>query len=200
MSLKHSYTLLAPVYDAMISTATAPMRQISLARLDDAINKDILLCGVGTGLDLPYLPTGAHYTGIDLTPAMLNRAQQRLRKDLDLTFDTGDVMQLPYNDQSFDHVIMHLILAVVPTPEKALLEAARVLRPGGKIYILDKFLRPGQLAPMRRLLNLFIRHIATRTDVVFETLLPHTPELTVLHDENCFAGGWFRTIVVQKKA
>jgi len=176
------------------------MRRTSLANLDDINNKDILLCGIGTGLDLPHLPPGARYTGIDLTPAMLTRALQRRRDDLDMTFDTGDVMQLPYDDAVFDHVIMHLILAVVPEPEKALREAARVLKPGGKIYILDKFLRPGQLAPMRRLLNILIQHIATRTDVVFESLLTTTPELSVLHDENCIPGGWFRTIVVQKKA
>lgn len=200
MSLKHSYTFLAPIYDTIVSKATAPMRRTSLANLDDINNKDILLCGIGTGLDLPHLPPGARYTGIDLTPAMLTRALQRRRDDLDMTFDTGDVMQLPYDDAVFDHVIMHLILAVVPEPEKALREAARVLKPGGKIYILDKFLRPGQLAPMRRLLNILIQHIATRTDVVFESLLTTTPELSVLHDENCIPGGWFRTIVVQKKA
>jgi len=200
LSLKHSYTFLAPIYDTIVSKATAPMRRTSLANLDDINNKDILLCGIGTGLDLPHLPPGARYTGIDLTPAMLTRALQRRRDDLDMTFDTGDVMQLPYDDAVFDHVIMHLILAVVPEPEKALREAARVLKPGGKIYILDKFLRPGQLAPMRRLLNILIQHIATRTDVVFESLLTTTPELSVLHDENCIPGGWFRTIVVQKKA
>jgi len=200
LSLKHSYTFLAPIYDTIVSKATAPMRRTSLANLDDINNKDILLCGIGTGLDLPHLPPGARYTGIDLTPAMLTRALQRRRDDLDMTFDTGDVMQLPYDDAVFDHVIMHLILAVVPEPEKALREAARVLKPGGKIYILDKFLRPGQLAPMRRLLNILLQHIATRTDVVFESLLTTTPELSVLHDENCIPGGWFRTIVVQKKA
>jgi ubiquinone/menaquinone biosynthesis C-methylase UbiE len=171
-----------------------------LSRLDDVTDKDILLCGIGTGLDIPHLPVGARYTGIDLTPAMLARAQVRLRSDLDLRLESGDVMQLPYKNAMFDHVIMHLILAVVPAPEQALQEACRVLKPGGKIYILDKFLRPGQLAPLRRTLNLIIRHVATRTDVVFESVLQQTPSLSVLQDEDCFAGGWFRTIIVEKKA
>ena len=200
MSLKHSYTFLAPVYDAIVSKATAPMRQASLAHLENVKDKEILLCGVGTGLDLAYLPPDARYTGIDLTPAMLKRAQTRIPATLQLTLDTGDVMQLPYAEGQFDTVIMHLILAVVPSPHRALQEATRVLKPGGHIYILDKFLRPGQRAPMRKLLNFFIRHIATRTDVVFEELLTQTPQLNVLRDQSCFPGGWFRTIVVKKEA
>ena len=198
MSLKHSYTFLAPIYDAIVSSATSPMRQASLARLDDVTDKEILLCGVGTGLDLPHLPSGARYIGIDLTPAMLKRAESRVRPHHNLQLDVGDVMQLPYTDNQFDTVIMHLILAVVPSPQRALREATRVLKPGGKIYILDKFLRPGQRAPMRRIMNIFLRHIATRTDVVFEKLLHDTPQLNLIVDENCFPGGWFRTIVVQK--
>ena len=198
MSLKYSYTFLAPVYDAIVSKATTPMRQASMKLLDDVTDKEVLLCGVGTGLDLPYLPGGARYTGIDLTPAMLKRAESRVRPHHHLQLDVGDVMQLPYADSQFDTVIMHLILAVVPSPQRALQEAARVLKPGGKIHILDKFLRPGQLAPMRRVMNVFLRHIATRTDVVFEELLHGTPQLKLLVDEHCFPGGWFRTIVVQK--
>ena len=200
LSLKHSYTFLAPVYDAIVSKATAPMRLASLARLDDVLGKEVLICGVGTGLDLPHLPHGARYTGIDLTPAMLKRAESRIGPQHNLKLDVGDVMQLPYADAQFDTVIMHLILAVVPSPLQALREAARVTKPGGKIHILDKFLRRGQLAPMRRLMNVLLRHIATRTDVVFEELLDGTPQLRLLVDEHCIPGGWFRTIVVQKSA
>lgn len=197
MSLKHSYTLLSPIYDTIVGKATAPMRQASLAQLGEVAGKSILLAGVGTGLDLPYLPTSANYTGIDLTPAMLKRAYPRIPEGLHIELQVGDVMQLPFSDQQFDSVIMHLILAVVPNPALALREASRVVKPGGRIFILDKFLRPGQLALSRRLLNLFLRHIATRTDVVFEELLEQTG-LQVISDQGFFPGGWFRRIVVEK--
>ena len=199
MSLKHSYTVLAPLYDAMVEKPLAQQRLVSLARLGDVDGKTILVNGVGSGLDIPHLPPGAKYIGADITPAMLKRAEKRAQNaNCDIELVEADCMQLPFDDNQFDHVIMHLILAVVPKPERALQEACRVLKPGGKIFIYDKFIKSGQLALARRLLNLFIRHIATRTDVVFEQVLAACPELVVIKDEPALAGGWFRLIELQK--
>ena len=198
MGLKQSYTLLAPIYDAIVSTATAPMRRDSLQALTTTDGDRVLLAGFGTGLDIPYLPVNVDYFAMDLTAAMLMRARQRLAPSHRIYLHRANVMQMPYADNSFDSVVLHLILAVVAEPHTVLIEAARVLKPGGRLLILDKFLRPGQRAPMRRLMNLFIRHIATRTDVVFEELLPHSPRLQLISDEPCLAGGWFRRIQLQK--
>ena len=198
MGLKQSYTVLAPIYDAIVSTATDAMRRDSLRALNPSEGNRILLAGVGTGLDLPYLPVDADYFAMDLTAAMLSRARQRCTPTQRIYLHRANVMQMPYADASFDCVVLHLILAVVAEPQRVLIEASRVLKPGGRIVILDKFLRPGQRAPMRRLLNMLIRHIATRTDVVFEDILPHAPTLQVLSNEPCLAGGWFRRIQLQK--
>lgn len=200
MGLKFSYTLLAPIYDSIVASATQNNRIKSLQRLADCDNQSVLINGIGSGLDIPFLPPGPDYTGIDITPAMLSRAEQRAQQNnclIDLQI--ADVMQLPFDDDSFDIVLMHLILAVVPEPLKALQEASRVLKPGGRILIYDKFLRPGQTALLRRLINPVIRHIATRTDVVFETLLQQCPELNLIHDEPVQINGWFRMIELTKK-
>lgn len=200
MGLKHSYTLLAPVYDVVVRGASESLRRDSLSGLTAQPEQTVLIAGIGSGLDIPHLPAGPRYVGIDLTPAMLRRAGRRAARRNDLALHVGNVMELPYPDRSFDTVVMHLILAVVPEPERALHEAARVLKPGGRLLILDKFLRPGQKAPLRRLLNLLSRHVATRTDVVFETLLARCPELSVTRDEPALAGGWFRRIELGKVA
>ncbi len=198
MSLKHSYTFLAPIYDYLVKPAFAELRRRNFAHMKAAENEEILLTGIGTGLDIPWLPPGPRYTGIDLTPAMLARARKQIAGRKDIELKLGDAMQLPFNDERFDTIIMHLILAVVPDSQQALLEAQRVLRPGGRIFILDKFLRPGQLALSRRLLSIFLRHIATRTDVVFEPLLAQCPQLSLIRDEPALANGWFRYIELRK--
>jgi phosphatidylethanolamine/phosphatidyl-N-methylethanolamine N-methyltransferase len=68
------------------------------------------------------------------------------------------------------------------------------LKSGGSILLLDKFLRPGAQAPLRRLINPLAARIATRTDVVFEHVLAAAPELTIKSDQPALAAGWFRRI------
>ena len=200
MSLRHAYTVWAPVYDLAVDLATREPRRRSLARLAELPASEVLLVGIGTGLDIPYLPAAHGYTGIDLTPAMLARAHARARRHaVRIELQEGNAHALPFDPDRFDTVVMHLILAVVPDPARALAEAARVLRPGGRILILDKFLRPGRPAPVRRLANRLLRHVATRTDVVFEDLLNRTPELGLVRDEPALAGGWFRHIELEKR-
>lgn len=201
MGLKHSYTLLSPLYDLLIARASEPLRAESLQPLQQLPpEQNVLLMGIGSGLDIPHLPLGHQYTGIDLTPAMLNKARKRAQGREDITLDEGDAMALPYEDETFDVVVMHLILAVVPQPHLALNEASRVLRKGGQIYLLDKFLSPGSNAPIRRAINLVSRHLATRTDVVFEEVLAHCPELKGETDKPALLGGWFRRIVLRKRS
>ena len=140
MALKHSYSVLAPVYDMAVRGPLDGVRRKSLARLKDIENKEILVNGIGTGLDIDYLPPGARYTGSDITPLMLRRAEKRAQKaGIDIRLQCADSLHLPFANESFDIIIMHLILAVVPDPERALQEAERVLKDGGSIYILDKF-------------------------------------------------------------
>lgn len=192
MGLQHSYRLIAPFYDLAIERTTRSPRQRSLAALPATPGR-ILLAGVGTGLDLPHLPTQHRYVGVDLTGAMLRRSLPRARH-LDFKAVQGDMHCLPFADASFDAVIAHLILAVVPQPALCLAEISRVLKPGGEALILDKFLRRQQKAPLRRLLNPLARRIATRLDVVFEDLLDAEPGLALREDSPALAGGWFRRI------
>ena len=200
MALRHSYTLFAPIYDAIVSNDSIDAcRKKSLSRIKETHNKQILIDGVGSGLDISFLASDACYVGTDLTPAMLDRARHRAQDyPLNISFQVADSHALPFETNSFDAVVMHLILAVVPQPDLALQEACRVLKPDGRIYIFDKFIRPGQLALTRRLLNIFLRHIATRTDVVFEDVLKTCPQLDLVDDEPVLAKGWFRLIELRK--
>lgn len=199
MTLRYSYTLFAPVYDAFVAPFTAAARRRGLELLREESPAEVLLAGIGSGLDIPLLPRGPRYTGLDLTPAMLARARRKAAAlNLVIQLDAGDARALPYPDAAFDVVVLHLILAVTPHPERVLAEAGRVLRPGGRVLILDKFLRPDQKAPVRRLVSPLLGLLATRTDVVFEEVLARAPGLEVVSDRPALAGGWFRHIVLRE--
>jgi len=198
-ALHRAYTLWAPVYDRVVASSTRESRRRSLAALGDVTGRTILLAGIGTGLDVPLLQAGARYVGLDLTPAMLRRARVAARRaGVAVSLQVGDAMRSPYRDRVFDAVVLHLILAVVPDPRAALAEAARVVKPGGRLFIFDKFLRPGRSAPLRRLISPLLGRVATRTDVVFEELLASCPGLKLLSDVPDLAGGWFRRIVLER--
>lgn len=193
MSLRLSYTLLAPFYDLFVGPAFARARRASLAALPVAGSERVLVNGVGSGLDLPWLPRSHRYVGLDLTAAMLARSRRRAA-GLAFSPVQGDSLALPFRDASFDHAVLHLILAVVPDAVRALAETARVVRPGGTVLIFDKFLRPGQAALARRLVNPLAARLVTRLDVVFESVMQRVPGLRVVSDEPAAAGGWFRRI------
>ncbi len=197
MSLKTSYRFIAPFYDTLIARATRSARRRSLTHLPQQGNVRVLLSGAGTGLDFPFLPPCHEYTALDLTGAMLARAKLKAG-DLQIQWVRGDSMTLPFAASSFDHVVLHLIMAVVPQPPRCLAEAARVLRPDGRILLFDKFLRRGERAWLRRSLTPLVGQLATRLDVVFEEVLETVPDLRVVSDEPALANGWFRLIELQK--
>jgi ubiquinone/menaquinone biosynthesis C-methylase UbiE len=199
MSLERSYTFIAPFYDLVAENAAfARARRANLQRLKTNGASGVLLNGVGTGLDLPHLPPGNHYVALDLTRAMLQRALRRA-SGLDIRWVQGDSEALPFADASFDCVVLHLIVAVVPHPARALSEAARVAKTGGALLVFDKFVAPGSRALLRRMLNPLVSRIATRTDVVFEDALEKVPQLRVVSDKPAFARGWFRLIELRKQ-
>ncbi|HMK14450.1 MAG TPA: class I SAM-dependent methyltransferase [Burkholderiales bacterium] len=197
MSLRCSYTLIAPFYDAAIRRATSKIRAQSLKHLPNEGRLRILVNGIGTGLDLPYLPRTHDYVGLDLTAAMLRRTRSR-SGNLQIHLVQGNSLNLPFADNCFDHVVLHLILAVVSDPVQCLKETIRVLKTGGQILLLDKFLRRNERAWFRRALNPLAARIATRLDVVFEDALKSVSGLKVESDVPVLARGWFRNILLVK--
>jgi len=197
--LAYSYRLIAPIYDLVVARALDAARRTSLQSIPRLGELDILVAGIGTGLDLPHLPACHRYVGTDLVAAMMQPARARATS-LRCAFVRADSMRLPFAAASFDWVLLHLIVAVVPRPAEALAEAARVVRPGGRLLVMDKFLRPNKAAPLRRLLSPLAGRLATRLDVVFEDTLAQVPGLRVVSDRPVLASGWFRSIVLEKSS
>ena len=73
-------------------------------------------------------------TGLDYVPSLLDRARERAAfEGLDIRFDEGDAVNLPYEDGTFDAVLSTFGVMFVPDQERAAAEMVRVCRPGGKI-------------------------------------------------------------------
>jgi ubiquinone/menaquinone biosynthesis C-methylase UbiE len=99
---------------------------------------DVLEVAVGTALNLHHYSEQAKVIGLDLSPEMLEIARQRatdLGRDIDLR--RGDAHQLPFPEESFDAVVCTYSLCNIPDPQVAMSEMKRVLRPGGKLILVD---------------------------------------------------------------
>jgi ubiquinone/menaquinone biosynthesis C-methylase UbiE len=99
---------------------------------------DVLEVAIGTGRNLPHYPQDVRITGIELSSAMLDIARRRAATlGIEAKLLEGDAEQLPFAEDSFDTVVCALSLCTIPSPATAIGEMARVLRPGGKLLLLD---------------------------------------------------------------
>jgi ubiquinone/menaquinone biosynthesis C-methylase UbiE len=192
------YTVWAPAYDTIVGAAGFnAARRLSIDRLRLASGHRILIVGAGTGLDLDFLPSNVHVTAIDVTPAMLKHLERRAASaGRSVTTRVMDARHLTFPDSSFDAVIMHLILAVMPEPERGVREAVRVLKPGGRIAIFDKFLRDQERPSLkRRLFNVLAKPLFSDLNRRLGPLLADTP-LSIEHDEPAAFGGTYRVVTL----
>lgn len=192
------YSLYAPVYDRLAAVFTATRRR-AIQELSLQPGERVLIVGCGTGLDLEFIPPTVKVTGIDVSPGMLARAQrraERLGHSADLR--VGDARELPWSDAAFDVIVLHFILAVAPDPERIARESARVLRPGGRVSILDKFVpvgRPPSL--LRRALNLITHALFSDINRSLEPMLDGA-QLRIVTDTSVGTGGLYRLVRAEK--
>jgi ubiquinone/menaquinone biosynthesis C-methylase UbiE len=175
-------------------------RRRSIAVLAPRAGERVLIVGVGTGLDLPHLPPHASYEAVDLTPAMLRRAERRAaRLGLPLVALEASAAALPFEDAHFDAVILHLILAVVPDPLAALGEVRRVLKPGGRVVVWDKMRRSGRHPSLfRRAAHALTHRHLTGFMLDFYGTVEAVGGLRITHDEPSVFGGMWRIVLLEK--
>jgi len=105
---------------------------------------DALDAGCGTGfLAFELTARGHRVTGVDFAPAMIAEARRKAREHgVAIRFEEGDIEQLPFAAGSFDLVISRHVLWTLPHPEAAIDEWVRLLRPSGRLVVVDSHLDP----------------------------------------------------------
>ena len=107
-------------------------------RICSRASRRTLELAIGTGLNLPFYPGGVRLTGVDLSPAMLAVGKQRSRElDIDVELLVGDARALDLPNDRLDTVVSTLFLSSVPNLQRAAAEVLRVLKPGGRLLLLD---------------------------------------------------------------
>lgn len=185
------YRFYAPFYDKAVTPLTRS-RQRSIELLQVQPGANVLLVECGTGLDLDFAPASAKVTAIDIKPAMVERTVQRaqvLGRSIDAFVMNAHT--LAFDDNSFDYVVLHLIVSVVPDPVACMRAAARVLKVGGTVSIFDKFLPDNTTPSLARrvlgsILNVLFFDFNRQLGPLFETV-----PLEVQRKENVLLGGTY---------
>ena len=151
--VQRMFDRIAPVYDVMNRVMTAGLDQRwRKATVREAVRPgDYVLdacCGTGDLAVAANRAGAAGVVGLDFSGRMLERAR---RKAPELEFVQGDVLALPFEDASFESAVVGFGVRNVEDLEAALRELRRVLRPGGRVGILEITTPRGWLAPFYRL-------------------------------------------------
>jgi len=196
---KLRYTLYSPFYDSVAGFLKNSRRK-SISQLGIKEGDKVLIVGAGTGLDLEFLPNFCEITATDITPSMVERIKKRNKKLLrNLKTHVMDGQKLDFEDNTFDFVILHLILAVIPNPNACIQEAERVLKPNGQVAVYDKFVKKNsKISFSRKFANFFSNMFFTDITRHFETILSAS-KLTLISDIDADFNGNFRLIKLQKK-
>lgn len=195
------YKTWARVYDKLFcSRYFNSQRKLELSMLNIKNGDKVLLVGVGTGEDLRFIPRNAKITAVDITDKMLHIAKSKAEElgfiDYDILNMDGE--NLEFEDNSFDFVVLNLILSVIPDGNKCLKEAYRVLKKNGKIGIFDKFIEDHSKPNLfRRLFNKITKILGTDINRRFSDILGNI-KLRIIDEKKSILGGAYVIIILQK--
>lgn len=167
------YSELAHVYDLVFTRIFAPRIHRVIGSLAIPPGARVLEVGVGTGLSLDAYPPHAQVVGVDLAPDMLEKAEEKVRRNgwrhIDLY--EMDALDLKFDDNSFDYVMAFHVVSVVPEPKKLMAEIARVGKPSATIVIVNHFRSRNRFfAALDRLVEPITLHLGWHTLELQEVL------------------------------
>ena len=196
-----AYARWAPVYDWSFGAFTRRSRHAAVAELNKLPPARIVELGVGTGISLPLYERKHRITGVDLSRDMLDLARKRVAEDK-LGHVEGlhemDAGNLEFPDRSFDAAMAMFVMTVVPEPGRVLDEMIRVVRPGGRVVLVNHFsVDKGARALIERGMERFSSKLGWRPNFPIETVLGR-PELRLVEQRSVKVFDLFTMLVFDR--
>jgi phosphatidylethanolamine/phosphatidyl-N-methylethanolamine N-methyltransferase len=196
-----AYARWAPVYDPIFGVITNRAIRAAISELNALAAGRVLEVGVGTGIALPLYKAAHRITGIDLSPDMLRRAERRVaggrlaNVEALVEMDAG---ALAFADGSFDIAAAMFVMSVVPDPQRVLSELIRVVRPGGRIVIVNHFSAEGGVrAAAERWLARYSASLGWHPEFAVDTVLGR-PEMKLIAKRRLAPFGLYTLIVFER--
>ena len=195
--LVHRYAEYAPIYDRRFANYSRRTLAATIAEIPLEGVENVLDVACGTGLLGEYLRTsrpGLPMLGVDISPDMLEVARARFR-DEPYDWKVGRAESLPTEDDSFDVITCNSAFHLVESPLDALAEFRRVLRPGGRLVIVDWCREYPTMHAMHIGLRIFGKHPRNMKTLAEQTALVEQSGLDLRKAER-FKVTWFWGLMV----
>lgn len=197
-----AYARWAPVYDPIFGIITNRAIVATMHVVNALPVARVLEVGVGTGIALPLYKREHRITGIDLSPEMLARAKKRAAdrhlanvEEL-LEMDAG---ALSFAEASFDAAVAMFVMSVVPEPGRVLDEMLRVVRPGGRIVMVNHFAaESGVRAIVERWLSRYGSSLGWHPEFAIDTVLGRA-EMRLVDQRRLAPFGLYTLLVFERR-
>jgi len=140
-STRKIYDIHSVFYDATFGRLVKRRIERAINHMNIAATDTVLDLGIGTGASLGFYPSHGRVIGIDLSAGMLRECRKKIREQRfdNVTVFQANALQLPFADNSFDHVFISHVITVVSDPYQLVREAQRVCKAGARIVIVNHF-------------------------------------------------------------
>jgi len=173
-STRRIYDLQAYFYDNIAANMIRRRQRDAVEHMQIQPGERLLDIGIGTGVSLETYPRDCKVVGIDISEGMLKKAAKRIEKEnlTNASLAIADAMFLPFKDNSFDHILISMVVTVVSDPVCLLNHIKRVGKPGCRIVMINHFQSGFRaMAWLEKVLSPVFTKIGWRSDLNLHELL-----------------------------
>ncbi len=171
------YDLQSVFYDKTFAALVKRHIETAITHMEIRDTDVVLDLGIGTGASLNFYPHNGQIVGIDLSGGMLRECRKKMREQhrTNVMVLQGNALDLPFADDSFDHVFISHVISVVSDPFLLIREAQRVAKRGARIIIVNHFQSTNPvIAKVEQWLCPLCTKLGWRSDLALADLITRT--------------------------